>query len=123
MSAGNEATAAPGEAAAAPARGRATDYTNAAQQRLLQVILALFSDVVQGLAPGALARAVGCSPQVITRDLDNLRTAGIAQRDEATGHWRLTPRLPQQALKALAAIDQAERRVHEARQRFTRNPD
>lgn len=102
---------------------RATDYTNAAQQRLLQVVLALFGDVVNGYAPSTLARAVGCSPQVITRDLDNLRTAGIAMRDEETGQWRLTPRLPQQAIKAMASIEAAERRVAEARQRMTRNPN
>jgi DNA-binding IclR family transcriptional regulator len=102
---------------------RATDYTNAAQQRLVKVILALFSDVVGGLSPTALAKAVGCSASNITRDLDNLATAGVAERDEETGHWRLTPRLPQQAIKALSSIDRAERRVTEARQRFTRNTD
>lgn len=99
------------------------DYTNAAQQRILKVVLALFSDVVMGQTPTTLAREVGCSPAVMTRDLANLATAGIAERDEGTGHWRLTPRLPQQALKALASIDRAERRVVEARNRFTRNPD
>lgn len=102
---------------------RATDYTNDAQQRLVRLILALFGDVVNGFAPGVLARHVGCSPSVIQRDLDNLRTAGLAQRDEETGHWRLTPRLPQQAIKALASIDAAQRRVDETRQRMTRNPD
>jgi DNA-binding IclR family transcriptional regulator len=102
---------------------RKTNYTNAAQQRILQVELALFSDVVLGLTPTALAKAVGCSQQVITRDLDNLRTAGIAERDEVTGHWRLTPRLGQKAIALLASIDRAERRVVEARQRFTRTPD
>jgi len=102
---------------------RKTDYTNAAQQRLVQVILALFGDVVAGLSPSALAKAVGCAAPVITRDLDNLQTAGIAEREEVTGHWRLTPRLPQQALKALSSIDRAERRVDEARQRFTRQTD
>jgi DNA-binding IclR family transcriptional regulator len=101
---------------------RKTDYTNAAQQRLLQVVLALFGDVVMGLSPATLAKAVGCSQPVITRDLDNLKTAGMAERDEATGYWRLTPRLPQQALKAMASIDRAERRVDEARQRYTRTP-
>ena len=111
-------------AAADPRDGaRATDYTNAAQQRLINVILALFGNVIQGVAPAALARMVGCSPQVMHRDLDNLRTAGIAQRDETTGHWCLTPRLPQQALKALASISEAEQRIAEARQRFTRTPD
>lgn len=102
---------------------RATDYTNESQQRLIRVILALFSNVIQGLAPATLARLVGCSPQVMHRDLDNLRTAGLAQRDETTGHWCLTPRLPQQALKALATINEAEQRIAEARQRFTRQPD
>ena len=58
----------------------------------------------------------------ITRDLDNLRIAGLAERDDATGHWRLTPRLPQQAIKVFNSIDAAQRRVDEARNRLTRNP-
>ena len=102
---------------------RASDYTNDAQQRMVKLILALFSDPVQGLPPSVLAREVGCSPQVMTRDLDNARTAGIAERDEATGLWRLTPRLPQQAIKVLNAVDAEQRRVDEIRNRFTRNPD
>ena len=102
---------------------RKTDYTNDAQQRLVRVILALFSDVVQGMTPAALAKAACCSQPVITRDLDNLKTAGLAERDETTGHWRLTPRLPQQAIKVWNAIDSAQRRVDEARNRFSRNPD
>lgn len=102
---------------------RATDYTNASQQRILQLVLALFGDVVHGYPPAALAKALGVSPSVITRDLDNLRTAGIAERNEATGHWWLTPRLPQQSIKVFNAIDAAARRVDEARNRYTRNPD
>jgi DNA-binding IclR family transcriptional regulator len=100
-----------------------TDYTNSAQQRLIKVILALFGDVVHGLSPGAIAKSVGCSSPMVTRDLDNLASAGIAQRDEATGLWRLTPRLPQQAIKVWTAIDRAEQRLAESRQRFSRNPD
>ena len=103
-------------------RPRKTDYTNRAQQRLLQVVLALFADVVQGMAPTALAKAVVCSVPVILRDLDNLATAGLAERDEATGLWRLTQRLPQQSIKVFAALDTAQRRLDEARQRYTRNP-
>ena len=104
-------------------KARTTDYTNEAQQRLIKLLLALFGDVVNGYPPAALAKALDASPSVITRDLDNLRTAGVADRDEATGHWRLTPRLPQQAIKVFNAIDTAQRRVDEARNRFTRNPD
>ena len=102
---------------------RTTSYTNAAQQRILQLQMALFTDVVNGLPPSRLAELLRVSASAITRDLDNLRTAGLAERDEATGHWRLTPRLPQQAIKVFNAIDTAQRRVDEARNRFTRNPD
>ncbi len=102
---------------------RATDYTNAAQQRILQLTLALFSDVVHGYPPSRLAEMLGATPPQITRDLDNLRTQGLAERDDATGNWRLTPRLPQQSIKVFSAIDAAQRRVDEARNRFTRNPD
>ena len=102
---------------------RATDYTNAAQQRILHLTLALFGDVVHGYPPSRLADLLNASPSVITRDLDNLRTAGLAERDDATGHWRLTPRFPQQAIKVYSAIEAAARRVDEARNRYTRNPD
>ena len=102
---------------------RATDYTNATQQRILNLVLALFGDVVNGYPPSKLAELMGCAAPVITRDLDNLRTAGIAKRDEASGNWLLTPRLPQQAIKVFNSIDTAQRRVDEARNRFTRTPD
>lgn len=102
---------------------RKTDYTNDAQQRVLRLVLVLFGDVVNGYPPARLAEALDVSASAITRDLDNLRTAGLAERDEATGLWRLTPRLPQQAIKVFNAIDRAERRLEEARTRFTRNPD
>lgn len=102
---------------------RTTDYTNDAQQRLVKVILVLFSDVVNGLSPSALAREVSCSPAVMTRDIDNLLTAGVAEKDENTGLVRLTPRLPQQAIKVWTAIDRAEKKVQEAKNRFNRSPD
>jgi len=102
---------------------RATDYTNAAQQRILNVLLALFGDAINGYPPSKLAELLGCSASAITRDLDNLRTAGMARRDETTGFWILTPRLPQQNIKVMSAIDAYQRKVDEARNRFTRTPD
>lgn len=99
------------------------DYTNDAQQRLIKVILLMFGHVVHGLPPSAIAREVGCSAAVMTRDLANLRAAGIADKDEATGHWRLTHRLPQQAIKVWSDIDRAESRLREARNRFARSSD
>lgn len=98
-------------------------YRNDAQQRILKIVIVMFSDVVNGLTPSVIAREVKCSAAVMTRDLANLREAGIADKDESTGCWRLTPRLPQQAIKVWTAIDAAERRLQEAKQRFTRIPD
>lgn len=97
-------------------------YTSHAQQRVLRVLLALFGDVVGGMQPSQIAAAAGCTPPQITRTLDNLATAGLAERIEDTGAWRLTPRLPQQAIKVWQAIDRAQRELDQARQRFTRDP-
>lgn len=102
---------------------RKTDYTNEAQQRILKLVLVMFGDVVNGFAPSVLAKTTACAASAMTRDLDNLSKAGMAERDEATGLWRLTPRLPQQAIKVWTAIDRAERRIEESKNRFSRNPD
>ncbi len=102
---------------------RATDYTNEAQQRILKLALVMFGDVVNGYAPGALAKAVGCAPGVMTRDLFNLEKAGLTQKDEETGLWRLTARLPQQAVKVHAAIGRAETRLAETRAGIHRSTD
>ncbi len=98
-------------------------YTCESEQRVIKTVLALFGDVVQGLTPSVLATAVGCHPSAMTKTLDNLKTAGIAERDEDTGCWRLTPRLPQQAIKVWSAVDRAEARLQQARQRFSSNPN
>ena len=98
-------------------------YSNASQQRILKVTLALFADVVQGVSNAAIAKATGATASNVTRDLENLRIAGLAERDETTGLWRLTPRLPQQAVKVYSAIDRHAAQVEQARNRFTRTPD
>jgi DNA-binding IclR family transcriptional regulator len=98
-------------------------YRNDAQQRILKELFVLFGHVVNGLPPGAIAKAVDCSGAVMTRDLANLSLAGLVEKDEKTGYWRLTQRLPQQCFKVLAEIDAAERRLNEVKNRFTRNPD
>lgn len=94
-------------------------YTNSSQQRVLKLVLVLFGDVVRGYQPSALAKLVGCNPSDITRDLDNLHTAGLASFDEQTQCWRLTPRLPQQAVKVYAALGRAETQLSEDRSRYT----
>lgn len=93
-------------------------YINEAQQRMLKLIMVMFGDVVSGYAPATLAKVVNVSPGTMTRDLRNLARAGIAECDEASGLWRLTARLPQQALKILTAINRAEQQLAETKSRF-----
>ena len=98
-------------------------YRSDAQQRILKVTLVLFGYVIKGLPPSVLAREIGCSSAVMTRDLANLVMSGLVEKDETSGCYRLTHRLPQQCFKMLAEIDAAERRLNEVKNRFTRNPD
>lgn len=98
-----------------------SDYTNAAQQRILQVLLVLAGHEIDGLAPGQIATAVKTSASNVTRDLANLKEAGLAEQLEST-RWRLTPRVPQIAVAMLAALDRARSRVDEVTQRYTREP-
>jgi DNA-binding IclR family transcriptional regulator len=94
-------------------------YTNDAQQRLLRLILVMFGDVVRGFAPSSLSKALECTPSCTTRDLANLKLQGLAEVDDQ-GMWRLTPRLIQQSLKAMASIEQAAQQLESARNKYTR---
>lgn len=96
-------------------------YTNAAQQRILQVLLALGGHEVNGLAPSQIAGLVETSASNITRDLANLREAGLAEPLES-GRWRLTPKLPQIAVRLFNNLESARQRVAEVTQRYTRDP-
>lgn len=95
-------------------------YTNEAQQRLLAVVMLLGEDVITGLAPAQIAKAVNVPASYVTRDLDNLRTAGWAVQNEETGRWLLGTKAGALGVKVMTSIDRAERKVAEARNRFTR---
>lgn len=97
-------------------------YTSTSQQRLLKLILAMFGDIVTGYTPAQLIQMTGHRPDAMTRDLENLVTAGLAERDEDS-RYRLTSRLPQQAVKVHAAIGRAEARLAETRSAIHRNND
>lgn len=97
-------------------------YTNASQQRLLRVLLALAGHEVNGRACADIARAVDASMTNVYRDLENLRIAGLAEQMTDSAQWRLTPRIPQIAMAMLSNLDRAEKRTAEIRQRFTREP-
>ena len=82
---------------------RKTDYTNEAQQRLLHLVDLLAGNELAGLAPSQIARSLDCNPSTVTRDLDNLRTAGWAEQTPRE-LWRLTPHVIQMSLRFGAAL-------------------
>lgn len=93
-------------------------YINAAQQRVLALQFRLAGHEIEGIAPSELAAALQTSASNITRDLANLKEAGIAEPLD-TGRWRLTPRVVQISLAASKAFASAQDRLNEARQRFS----
>lgn len=95
-----------------------TNYINAAQQRVLKTLVLLAGHEVFGLAPSEIAKAIKTSASNVTRDLANLKEAGLAEPLES-GKWRVTPRVGQLALRILNALGEARRRVDEVAQRFT----
>ena len=99
---------------------RATDYTTAAQQRILQLQLALFGDVVNGYPPSKLAELLNVSASAITRDLDNLRTAGWAELTPKGDRWRLTPHVIQISLRYATALNAGAQQWRDTQQRFGR---
>lgn len=99
-----------------------SDYINAAQQRLLKVIVLLAGNEFNGLAPSDLAKALNTNPSNITRDLANLKEAGIAEQLGDTGRWRLGPKLIQIAVAFSDHVSRASARMSELQQRYTRQP-
>lgn len=99
----------------------AGNYTNDAQQRLMKTVMLLGEDVVTGFAPAQIAKSLGVPASYVTRDLDNLKTAGWAVQQEDTGRWLLGAKAGALGVKVMASIDRAGRKVDEARNRFTRS--
>lgn len=95
-------------------------YIVSSQQRVLQTLVALAGHELEGLAPGEVARAVRTTASNTTRDLANLREAGLAEPMD-TGRWRLSPRAAQIGLSVLKSLDDAQRRVAEISNRYTRD--
>ena len=96
-------------------------YTNEAQQRLLRVVMLLGEDVVVGLAPNQIAKSLNVPASYVSRHVGNLRTARSAIQHEETGRWLLGAKPGALGVKVMSSIDRAERKVNEARNRFTRN--
>lgn len=97
-----------------------TDYTNDGQQRILRLLNLLSGHEILGLSPSQIAQEQGCSPAIVTRDLQNLKTAGFAEQVQGTGYWRLSPTVVQISIKLGVGLDRAQRKLDEVRQRFMR---
>jgi hypothetical protein len=67
-----------------------TNYRNAAQQRVL-LTLAFLAQRREGALPGEIAQSLGTLPSNTTRDLANLRLAGLAVARD--GRWCCSPHL------------------------------
>lgn len=93
-------------------------YTNAAQQRILRTLLILAEHALDGAAPGEIARQLSTLPSNTTRDLANLRLAGLAEVTP-NGRWRIAPRLAELALALQRSLDSAQRRLEETRRRYS----
>lgn len=96
-------------------------YNTVGQQRILTVLLLLAGHEFDGVLPSELARAANTTAPNITRDLANLRQAGLAEKME-TGRWRLGPKLIQIALAFSMHISRQSDRLDELKQRYTRLP-
>ena len=98
-------------------------YTSEQVQRVLRVLMALAGNEFRGMTLKDVATATDCSNDNALRALENLRTAGLAERsphDEK--RWLLGPRLVQVAFAFDDALQRAQHELDERRQRFTRNP-
>lgn len=101
---------------------RKTDYTNEAQQRLCRLILLLAGHEFDGMAPSDLAKALKTNPSNITRDLHNLKEAGLAELMAETGRWRLGPKLVQIAIAFSEHVGRMSDRLAELQTRYSRLP-
>lgn len=96
---------------------RKTDYTNAAQQRLLQLVDLLAGHELAGVTPSQIATSLSCGASTVTRDLDNLRTAGWAELTKMET-WRLTPHVVQMSVRYATALRQARTELDDNTQRY-----
>jgi DNA-binding IclR family transcriptional regulator len=97
-----------------------TDYTNDAQQRILKLLMLLAGHELLGLSPSRIATELQASPSQVTRDLQNLKTAGFAELVQDTGGWRLAPRVVEISVRHGVAMGRAQQKLTEITNRYSR---
>ncbi|UVK85205.1 hypothetical protein LOY46_11175 [Pseudomonas sichuanensis] len=99
-------------------------YTSEQVQRVLRVMLALAGNEFRGMTLKEVATAADCTNDNALRALENLRTAGLADRSPHDHHrWLLGPRLVQVSFAFDEALSKAQHELNERRQRYTRTPN
>jgi DNA-binding IclR family transcriptional regulator len=92
---------------------------NDSQQRVLQIVLCLAGNELDGLTPAAIAKAVKSTSNRIHHDLRNLAQAGFAERLRS-GNWRLGPKMIQLALDYQSSLVRIDAAAEEIKQRYQR---
>jgi len=95
-------------------------YDNASQQRGFALAFALAGHELHGLSPTDLAKALKVTPPTITRDLYNLGRAGVVEKIDTTGRYRLAPKLVRVAIAYLTTMDDAERHLANLKNKYSR---
>jgi len=97
------------------------DYTNAAQQRMLKIIQAMSGNELKGVKQSDFVSAFKVSAGTIVRDLDNLETAGWAERVPGLeDRWRLTPAVIQIAVRHQQHVMNMQSKLDDVKQRYSR---
>lgn len=96
--------------------------TVASALKVLTVLRVLERNFAHGFSMGELAKETGFNPSDITRFVATLEEAGCAERIPETNRIRYSHRMAQVAIHIMLSLDEAERRINEARQRLMRTP-
>lgn len=88
--------------------------------KVLAVLDVLLRNFAHGFSPTELARETGFGASDITRYVNTLENAGFAERIPETSRIRPSHRLAQKAVQIMHALDEAEKRLQESRNRLLR---
>ena len=89
-------------------------------QRAIKALMCLSGHEMEGLTPSQIALATGMTATQVTRTMANLEIGGIAEKIISNNKWRLAPRLVQVAIAHTNAMDKAERKLNEVKNRYSR---
>ncbi|PCJ88583.1 MAG: hypothetical protein COA54_02375 [Thiotrichaceae bacterium] len=89
-------------------------------QRAFKAQMCLAGHEMEGLAPSQIAKATHMSATQTTRTMANLEIAGIAEKITSNDRWRLAPRIVQIAIAHTNAMDKADKKLSETKNRYSR---